>query len=518
MTRLAFGFATLILALSPLHATAQTIVREGDGDVFIDNRLDRLIRRGEYVAFVGESRTIAAGDTISGDLLVLDGEVYVEGTIEGDLVGVDADIYLRPGSVVGGDLVNVGGGLYKSELAEVRRRQRSLPNLPYEVHREGSRVVILSRDERRALELDGFFGFAVPEYNRVDGFHPRFGFTWTARPVLGGFAPGVRANVGYRTEPGDVTGGGSLFLQRERFTLEGGWLRDTFSQDRWIRGDIRNSVDFLIDGDDMRNYYSADVLFGEARYRVGNADAERFVDFGLRYQQEDASTMRGHHPWTAFGEDTLRANPPIDEGTISSFIPFVEAEWVSRTTATDARLSVEQGDFDVFARDILCAPEVLDCGEREGSFTRLRLDSEFAMQAVSDHTLEIELQFMMPLAGDEPLPRQRFGMLGGSSTLRTVPDASMYGDHLAYSETEYIIPLRFIRLPRNIVPEFQLLHMAGLAWTGERDEDEDFVQNVGARLNVWALYARVIVDPAEGEPEFTAGLSWPFDDKYPWQE
>ena len=523
MKRVTFALAIAVLALGlPTAAHAQeptiTVTRRGAGDVFIDDRIDRLLRRGDFVPIRAVSTTVPAGETIRNNVLVLGGDFYLDGTIEGDLVGIDANLYIRPGSRITGDLVNVGGGLYRSELAEPEGRVRSLPNLPYEVLEEnGGRIVIVSNERRRALELDGAFGFRVPEYNRVDGLHPRWGFTWTAGPFLAGFAPGVRGQVGFRTEPGEVTGGGSAFLERGGFAVEGGWLRETLSQDRWIRSDTRNSADFLLDGDDMRNYYAADVAFGEVRYRVGEEASERTLTLGVRYQDEEAHSLRAHEPWTVFGDDTLRFNPPVDEGSIASIIPFAHAEWLTARTATDARLEVENGSFDV-VRDVLCPPALPDCAQADGSFTRLRLDSEFAMQALADHTLEIELQFMLPLGGDETLPRQRWGMLGGSGTIRTVEDAAFYGDHLAYSETEYIIPLRFVPLPRNVVPEFQLLHMAGLAWTGERDEGEDLVQNVGARLNVWALYARFLIDPASGDRELTAGVSWPFDEKYPWQE
>ena len=517
MTRLAYILTSLALALVPLAASAQTIAREGDGDVFIDNRIDRLLRRGEYVAFVQESRTVPAGDTIGTNLLVLDGELYLEGVVLGDVVAIDADVYMRPGSVVTGDVVSAGGGLYRSELSEVGRRVRNLPNLPYQVDSRANGVVIVSREPFRALDLGPAFGFRIPEYNRVDGFAPEWGFTLSTRPVLAGFAPGVRGHVGYRTEPGEFTGGGSAFLESEQFLIEGGWSRLTRSNDRWIRGDVRNSADFLLDGDDMRNYYDADVAFGLARYRLGSEEASRFVDLGLRYEDEAARSMRAQNPWTIFGDDTLRANPTIHEGSIRSFIPFIAAEWLTPHTATDARVEVEMGSFTSDVDPLVCAP-LLDCPAAESDFTRLRIDSEFAMQALMDHTLEIELQFMLPVGGDEPLPRQRWGMLGGSGTIRTVDDAAFYGDHLAYSETEYIIPLRFVTLPRNIVPTFELLHMAGLAWTGDRDEDEDFIQNVGARLNVWALYARFLIDPESGDNELTAGFSWPFDEEYPWQE
>ncbi len=520
MTRLAYGLATMFLVLAPHVAQAQdiTVTRRGSGDVFIDDRIDRMLRRGNYVPIRAASTTISAGETIPNNVVVLGGDFYLDGTIEGDLVGIDANLYIRPGSRITGDLVNVGGGLYRSEMVEPEGRVRSLPNLPYEVHDEsGGRVVIVSHERRRALDLDGAFGFRIPEYNRVDGLHPRFGFTWTARPFLAGFAPGVRGQVGFRTEPGEVTGGGSAFLERGGFAIEGGWLRETHSQDRWIRSDTRNSADFLLDGDDMRHYYGADVAFGEVRYTVGDPETDRAVTAGVRYQDEAAESLREHNPWTVFGEDTLRFNPAITDGSIRGFLPFVQADWLTQRTATDARVELEFGEFTADDDPIDCVP-IVDCPGPEDRFSRLRIDSEFAMQALADHTLEIELQFMLPVGGDEPLPRQRFGMLGGSSTIRTVDDAAFYGDHLAYSETEYIIPLRLIPLPRDIVPEFQLLHMAGRAWTGEREDDEDFVQNIGARINVWALYARFLMDPESGDQELTAGVSWPFDDKYAWQE
>lgn len=488
---------------------AQTIERRGDADVFVDHRLDRLIRTGDYVLVQSDS-TIAAGDTVGTTLLVLGARLYLEGTVTGDLVGVDAELFLRPGSRVTGDVVNAGGGLYRSELSESRRAPIDKRNLPYTVRHEDGRIVIVARDRTSPLELDGFSGFHIPEYNRVDGFAPDFGFTYRFGSIGSMIVPGVRATIGYRTGRGDFAGGGSAFVERGPWLVEAGWLRHTASNDRWIRSDWRNSLDFLVDGDDMRNYYEADVAFGELRRRIGPGADDRSLTLGLRIQQEEARSLRAGDPWTAFGADAVRANPAIDPGTIRSLIPFAEAEWVTTNTATEGRLEVEQGWPDVGCSAL---PEA--CPPDDGSFTRLRLGSEFAMKALRDHTLEIEVQIMMPLAGDQPLPRQRWGMLGGSGTIRTVVDAAFRGDHLAYSETEYVIPLQRLRLPVLGVPEFQILHAAGRAWSGDRDGD--FVQNIGVRFQVWAFFARWLIDPASNADELTFGLSWPFGAEYPWQ-
>ena len=515
MKGLAFALLTCCLTVAaPLALAGQTIERRGDGDVFLDDRIDRLIRTGQYVALHDEERTLGPGDTIRTNLVVLGGRLYLEGVVEGDLIGVEAELFLRPGSRVTGDVVNIGGGLYRSELAETGR-VRDLPNMRYEVRAEGDRVVILSDMERSPLELDGMLGFHVPEYNRVDGLAPDWGFTWRFRPVSG-ITPGVRGLVGYRTERGDFAGGGSVFLERDPWGLEGGWVRETRSNDRWIRSDLRNSGDFLLEGDDMRNYYEADVAWGELRYLLGAADGMRHVTFGLRFEDEKARSLREGNPWVIFEPDSMRSNPPVEPGSIRSLIPFVDGEWLTTRTATEARIELENASFDLPGQNPAeCSPGSV-CVPPDGSFTRLRLSSEFGMQALLDHTLEIELQFMLPLAGDEPLPHQRWSIFGGSGTVRTVGDAAFRGDHLLYSETEYIIPIRLVRLPRRIVPELQFLHMAGMAWSGDRERD--LVQNLGARVTVSALYVRWIIDPATQDSELTFGLSWPFGGKeYPWQ-
>lgn len=518
MKRLARDILVAILGLAAVSpAAAQQIARVGDGDVFLDHRIDRLLRTGAYVAITRDT-TIGPEEVVEASLLVLDARLYLEGQVTGDLVGVDADLFVRPTAAVEGDVVNIGGGLYPSELARIEGRVLDARLMPYRVRRAGDRIVIVSADYRSPLALDGAFGFHRPEYNRVDGVALDWGASYRLLTPIAGFTPGVHGQVGYRTGRGAVAGGGSAFLERGRWTVEGGWMRDTWSSDRWIRGDLRNSIDFTVDGDDMRNYYGGDVAFGELRRLVGDEERQRFAIVGVRYQHETARNLEAGSPWVVFEPDAFRSNPEIDRGVIQSAIPFADIEWLTPRTALDARIELEQGWSDLAPPTGCGVAGSAACPPPDGSFTRLRIDSEFAIQALRDHTLEIETQLFLPLGGDEPLPRQRWGMMGGSGTLRTLADASLVGDHLVYSETEYVIPFRRIRLRMLGSPELQLLHLAGLAWTGERADGEDFVQNVGVRLQLSAFFARWLTDPASGDSELTLGVSWPFDEGYPWQQ
>lgn len=508
MLAVALGFLA-----APSACAAQTVVLRGEGTVLDDQRLQRLLREGAYTTLSTDT-VLGRADTIPGDLLVLDSRVAIEGVVTGDLVGVDADLFLRPSARVLGDVVNLGGGLYPSELAHVAGEVHDRPLAPYTVSREDELLVIVGRRADQDLVLDGVFGFHVPRYNRVDGLAVDWGATYRVLR-LGRTEAFLHGQAGYRTERGAFAWGGSLLLERAAWQLEGGAERRTASNDRWIRGTLRNSADFLWDGDDMRNYYETTTVFGELRRRLRAEDSPRQVWLGLRVQHEDAETLEAGSPWTLLGDEPLRFNPPVNPGGLFGVIPWSEAEWLTPRTAFEGRLEVEYGQ--PWEDPAVVGPGPLPAASFD-DFWRLRASAEWAMLALRDHTLEIEAQLFLPLGGDDvrPLPRQRWGMLGGSSTLRTLDDGEMLGDHLAYVETEYIIPFPAAwRLPYLGLPELQLLHMAGSAWTGDRDAD--FVQNVGARIEVFAFFARYLIDPASDESEFSVGVSWPFDSGYPWQ-
>ena len=55
--------------------------------------------------------SIGSGETITGHLLVLNGNADVYGTLRGNLTTVDGDIILHPGAVVFGDVLALGGNL-----------------------------------------------------------------------------------------------------------------------------------------------------------------------------------------------------------------------------------------------------------------------------------------------------------------------------------------------------------------------------------------------------------------------
>jgi hypothetical protein len=469
----------------------------GASDYALDRRLDRLLE-GEFF-LVARDTMIAEGDTLPGPVLVLDATLILEGVIAGDLVLVDAGAFVRPDAVVRGDLVNMGGGLYRSELARIGGTILDYPTAGYRVTREPDRYLIEASDYPSPITLDGAWGFHLPTYDRVNGLTA----IWGARlqlPRLGELTPSVHGQAGWQTERGDPTYAASAELRWRGTALEGGWERAWDTNDAWIRDDGENSLNYLWNAKDVRNYHEVERGWAEVRRELGDEEKAFYAVLGVRGQVEDATSLEGGQPWNLWG-DSARANPAIDDGRISSIITSVALEWHGQETDFEGRVEYEA------ARE---------WADGLSDFDRVRVDGEWAMHALANHTLEIDFVFQHPLGGGI-LPRQRWSFVGGSGTLQTVPFARFQGDRLIYTESKYVIPMpERLAIPILGAPELQLLHASGMAWV--EGEDPAYRQEVGARVVFFGLYVRYMVDPADtGNQDLDISVTWPFDSSYPWE-
>ena len=492
------GWATGELAAQEL--TAADVERAGAPDVAVDRRLARLLAEDPVV--VASDTFIREGQTVPRSLLVLDATVILEGAVEGDLVLVDAGAFVRPGARVAGDLVNIGGGLYRSELAEVDGSIVSLPNAPYRVVRTDGRLVIEAAGSTSPLVLDGFSGFHIPTYDRVNGVTATWGATYNF-PLLGNLTPSLHAQGGWMTERGEPTYGAELRLGWFATSAFAGFDKGWVTNDDWIRGDLMNSINYAWDGDDYRDYHSAERAWAGLGREFGDEEKRFHGVLSVRGQVEDARSLTADDPWHLLGSDSIRFNPVINEGRTTSFIAAYEMNWRGLQTAFDGELEYE------------AAREWLD---GDFAFDRLSVEGDWAMQALANHTLEIEFFGQLPFSGT-PLPRQRWSFVGGSGTLQTLRFAESYGDHVLFVESSYVIPMpRRLGLPVLGAPSLELVHAAGTAWAEGDGGTRDVHQEIGARLQFFALYVRYMLDPSgERAADLDIGFSWPFDTAHPWQ-
>jgi hypothetical protein len=469
--------AVLAAAMPAAPAAAQQVEVRGRGDIENDFFLRNLVQSGDYTLLARDT-LLTATDTVHGTALVLRATVRLDGVVTGDLVIVDANVFLRPNARILGTVRNIAGGFYPSELAVVQGGVRGEPNAPYLVRREaeGARLVILGTTRPSTIVRPGLFGFAIPTYDRVDGLTLSYS-SGVLLPRVERMEPILTGRVDYRSQRGAITGGVELLVPRGGTAVALGAERTTLTNERWIRGDMDNTLSFFMTGKDLRDYYEADRVYAEVRRTLETGD--RTTDAYVRGQVEDARTLRAGSPWTVTG--TPRPdNLPVDDGRISSITAGGSLEWTQPWHRVRIAALVEAAAAGVLGGD--------------HGFSRYLVSADWAMAGFANHTLRVEPHFQGPLPGTGSLPRQRWSFVGGSGTLYTFDIAQFRGDRVAFVATQYSIPLDPVRIRFLGTPDLDAIHLAGMAWTA--GAARDFEQNVGLRLRFPLVNVRVMTNPA----------------------
>jgi hypothetical protein len=494
------AFALAALATIPsAPAAAQRIELGARGEPELD-RLIRDIGAREYT-LIRENRLVPRGDTLYGTIVVVDATLRLEGTIAGDLVGIDANLFLRPSGVVTGDVINLLGGFYPSELAAVHGERINEPNAPYRLSITDEVIRFDGTDARPRLERAGLRGLLAPSYDRVDGVSLGVGAALVL-PYLGRGDPRLRGHLAYRSQRGVLTGGLELAAEVADLQFAAGAERRTLTNEAWIRPRWSNSLEYLFLGLDYFDHYEADRVYAEATAATHARNVE--LTGTLRGQIEQARTLEAGNPWSLLRRDRVRPNREIDDGRILSAIAGARADYDGRTVVVNGGVDVEAGNYTD------------DAGSPAQRFVRIEAGTHITIAALANHSLSVEARAASPLGGARVLPRQRWTMVGGDRTLYTQPIGAFHGDRLAWIHTTYAIPFpEAARLPILGPPTFELIHVAAMAWTA--DESRDLEQNIGVRLRAGFAYVRLVIDPAtDGRRRVAAGFMAPVR-SLPWQ-
>lgn len=499
LARRAFAIALLAAASATLAGTAnaQTVqIRDlGPG------RAGRWLRdalRGPHVLLRSDSANPIAlrrDTTYGATVIVIGGPATVASRVLGDVIVVGGDLFLHPGVDITGRAVAIGGGVYETTLGRVgggvyanREYTYRVTSLP-----EGAIALDYERLEVRdvrVVTLPGFFGVRIPTYDRSDGLSfpagPTFSFD-TARIE-------VDALLTYRSQLGEVDPGLTTRASiGRRLTVDATAGRVTMSNDRWIYGDIANSLMTLATGTDTRNYYRADRAEARLSYRFESATSTLTVGAGAlgeraRSVRPDTGARGG--PWSLFGrrsvEHMLRPNPRVVSGTIASSLGAARLEWADQGVSATGSAFVE-------------VPWTAPADRR---FVQTTVDATVAFPTFGPQSVELESHAVLT-AGDTA-PPQRYAYLGGTGTLPTFETLEFGGDELFFLEGRYIIPLEHIQIRFLGSPTVTLRYITGAAGVGRLPPLE---QNVGARFAISLLRVDFLIDPASRETKLTAGIS-----------
>lgn len=489
-------FALLFAAGS---ASAQIVlVDQGPGEP--GRILAAAIAGPHTVLYSQEPVELPRDSLFSQTVIVLAPRVTVASTVHGDVIVVGGDLFMHPGGNIQGRAVAIGGGAYNSTLAVVRDGRLSFRDATFDLEPDaGSGAFQLSYrslrvdSEQEIFTLPLKIGIRIPSYNRVDGIV----LPWGPIVTLGARRFIINPTVTYRSHLGNFDPGINIEADLGKLGVEIDARRSTFTNDRWIRGDLVNSLTTLAFGTDTRNYFRADRIEASGSYDLafGGFTFTPFLG-GLFENAWSTGTSLGPdtRAFSVFGRDDqgiYRPNPAILPGHIASLLGGFDGGWTSGDFTSSLTARVEQ------VLDALPSSVVDDF-----RFMQTTLHGRAAFQTFGSQRLELKSHAVFT-SGDTA-PPQRYAYIGGSGTIPTLDLLEMGGDQLFFFDAAYVIPVPRFSFPFVGSPELRLRFITGSAGISELP---DFVQNVGVRVGFPLLGVEYLVDPASGDSKISFSVT-----------
>ncbi len=436
-------------------------------------------------------RTLVAPDTgivlgraidVGTALIVVGGPVRLEGHVRGDVVAL-GDLVLRPGAVIDGRAIAIGGHIVNSSLAVVHGDRLAFPDVGVRTRRVAARALAVTlttgtRGDIPTFSLPGVYGVRIPAYDRVNGLSLPFG------PTISLLDDELRIDptVTYRSQLGDVDLSLVGELATTRYLVTASARRGTFTNDGWSRNDLVNSAASLFSGSDARNYYRADradVTVGRTFEAAGRTFAPYVGALLERSWSAARDSTAASVPWSLLSRDDgvegmRRANPAVGGGSIASAL-------------VGARIRSFVGPLLGAAEIRAEVPVHTPLDER---FVQFTLDGRIGFVTFGEQRFDA-FAHGVATVGDRA-PSQRFAYLGGNGTIPTIDLLRVGGDRLAWLESRYTVPVKAVRVPFVGSPTFALRHLVGGAGV---ERLGTLTQNVGIRVGIAAVRAEFVFDP-----------------------
>jgi hypothetical protein len=437
-TRLArWGVAiAAALALIVSRARAQDTARTRVTDTLSYDDATRIAFLYNQAATIRSRGPVSvdSGQTVDGNVAVLEAPLTVSGHITGRVVVIDGDVTLHPGARIDGDLIVAGGAAAGADTTTVGgtielRAQRLFYRMEGEqvvaTHDEGRSLISWFRRWRRRHERSATrFIVKGGTYNRVEGLPILFGPVVRSNNPLGPFHMEVmgiyrsadhfawtKANRGYRANA-DMQ-----FGYRRGIAIGADAFDDVASAEPWQLHDAEVGLATFMLHRDYRDYYGRTGARGYVSLRDGPRLSLTLSLGAERWEPRDT-----RNPFTLFRNDAnWRPNPLLDAGRFGLTdlaVKYdtrndVETPVTGWLIAADIEHgwsnSVTPGPTSPLARPAAS-------GTLGVSYTRALMDVRRYNRVSPEGQLNLRL-LLGGWVGGDPLPLERRFSLGGSGTL-----------------------------------------------------------------------------------------------------
>lgn len=431
MSRVLLVIATLFTAMPLTARPLPAQQREGRASNAVIAAVN--VYNARSTMRVSGALTVDSTREISGDVGVLNGPVVVAGRITGALVAINADVRLLTGARIGGNLIVIGGSVYREDGVTVIGEVRTQAELLMYTVDDNETLVPEDRGvdwrprwsgpglrDRGDSYTDLFF-LAARSYNRVEGLSANVG-PRLRRPTNWGRvqmeAFGVVRSAGpVRWDRGtighDIRGDLRLGV-RNGLTLSARAYDVIDPVEEWQLTNTEAGLASVVLHRDMRDWYGRHGGEGSLGARIGEEVSLSFAGGSERWRAVDDrrpfSVLRDSDPW--------RPNPRVDEGKVD--LASIRLRVDTRDRVRSAWLGgwylnadVERGRGSI-ARDpgmlpVVPTPEPVN-------YTRGFLDARRYTKLSAGTAVNARIVMGGWLGGDQ-LPLQRRLSVGGPGSL-----------------------------------------------------------------------------------------------------
>jgi len=381
--------------------------------------------------------TVAAGDSVNGNVAVLWGPLTIAGLVHGNAIVVNGSVTIAPTGHVDNDVIVTGGTITGADSAhvggEVRAHSDALK------FRQAGELIIAESPEGAEIPDASWFkhwlrrhvrprhGFIIEggPYNRVEGL-----------PVIAG--PSIRQNTGIGVLRASALG---IYRSADGFAWKGdnrGWNASSeltiggvgsmrigiagydvvTPTESWELRDAEVSLASFFLHRDYRDYYNTKGVHAWVSVHDGR---KLSLELGVRNERWEPRATRD--PYTLFRDGSMwRPNPVLDDGRLWLGEALFRLD--TRNNVGDPwtgwliDASLETGGTDrlkLGPATILARDSVAGTTER-ARFTRLLADFTRYNRVSPQAQLNFRLVVGAGFGGDE-LPLERRFVLGGAGTL-----------------------------------------------------------------------------------------------------